>query len=269
MRFLLLIVCLFPVLLYGQRHNFLSRSELGFLAGGSYYIGDLNQTHFQHTKPAGGLIYRFNVHSRLSLRANLLFGSVQASDAESHSASRRNRNLSFQSKIAELGAGVEFSYLPFQLGHSKYKGTAYILAEFALAKINPMADYNGQLVALRPLGTEGQGTSESSHSRYMLTQLTIPIGAGAKFSIGEHTCIYFEYGIRFMFTDYLDDVGGSRYADPTVIANQNGPMAAALSNRSLDGNRYGQRGNPVTRDWYAFFGAGISFRLGRVSTCWH
>jgi opacity protein-like surface antigen len=252
---------------HSERHNGWSRSELGILFGGSYYIGDLNQKHLKNTHFAGQLMYRYNVHSRLAIRGNFTYGFVEGSDQDATRTIFLNRNLSFQSKIYELGTGVEFTYLPFEIGSKRYRGTAYLLAELALARINPTTMYNGQQVELQPLGTEGQGTSLSDRSKYSKTQLTVPLGIGARFTISENVGFNIEYGIRFMFTDYLDDIGSYRYVDPVALQAANGPMAAALSNRTLDGTHFGQRGNPTTRDWYAFFGAGISVRLGGKNPC--
>ena len=253
----------------GQRATKLSRSELGFMLGGSYYIGDLNQRHFKNTHLAGGILFRYNIHSRLAWRSNIMYGSLEADDADAKRDIIVNRNLSFQSNILEVGTGLEFTYLPFEIGHDQYKGTAYLLAEIAVMRMNPTTEYNGDEVELQPLGTEGQGTSQSSRGNYPLTQLAIPLGVGFKFSLGKNVALNLEYGIRFLFTDYLDDVSSYRYVDPTVLQAENGPIAADLSNRSLDGSRFGRRGNPATRDWYSFFGAGVTFRLGRPSTCWH
>jgi hypothetical protein len=252
---------------FGQRSTWASESELGFMLGGAYYIGDLNQEHFRNTHLAGGLLFRYNIHSRLAWRTNFNYGFVEASDAEASRDILVNRNLSFQSELFEFGSGFEFTYLPFKLGQGTYRGTGYLLAELALVRINPTTDYNGEQVELQPLGTEGQGTSLSSKGNYPLTQLAIPLGVGLRFSLGKNASLNFEYGIRFLFTDYLDDVGAYRYADENVLLAENGPIAADLSNRSLDGSRFGRRGNPATRDWYSFFGAGLSFRLGRPGTC--
>lgn len=252
----------------GQRQTKLSRSEIGLMLGGSYYIGDLNaMKHFKNTNLAGGILYRFNIHSRLSFRANFTYGSVEGYDSDASRDVLVNRNLSFQSELYELGSGIEFSYFPFQIGHDRYRGTAYLLAELALVHINPTTEYNGETIELQPLGTEGQGTSASDKSNYALNQLAVPLGIGFRVSLGKRASIGMEYGIRFLFTDYLDDVGGYRYADPAIIAAENGPIAAALSNRSLDGSRFGRRGNPASRDWYSFFGATLTFRLGDPSKC--
>ncbi len=249
-----------------QFHTGASRSELGIMLGGSTYLGDLNQfIPFKRTHPAGGILYRYNVNPRMAVRVNATYGTVSAVDAESTEPLNKQRNLSFYSDIYEVAAGVEFNYFPFQLGHDRYRGTAYILAEIGLFRMNPKTEYNGSMVALRPLGTEGQGTSLNSKKHYSLTQLCIPLGVGAKLSLGRRAGLNFEIGIRKTFTDYLDDVGADGYADPEVLAAESGPLAAALSNRS--GDRYGRRGNSATKDWYIFAGAMVTFSLGNPAKC--
>ena len=212
-------------------------------------------------------MYRYNVHSRMSVRANVTYGRVSASDAQSTEALNRQRNLSFHSDIFELAAGVEFNYFPFQLGHDRYKGTAYIVAEIGVFRMNPKTNYNGSEIALRPLGTEGQGTTLNSKKHYNLTQVCIPLGVGAKFSLGPRAGFNLELGIRKTFTDYLDDVHAENYVDPEILAVESGPLAAELSNRS--GDRYGKRGNASTKDWYLFGGVMFTFSLGDPVSCWH
>lgn len=263
---LLIVNCLNSI---GQYHTNLSKSEIGVFGGGSYYIGDLNPVgNPLNSQLAAGLVYRYNIHSRLSFRANFTYGKVVGDDALSSDLLLKNRNLSFRSDIWELGAGVEFNYFPFQLGHDRYKGTAYILAEIGMFKMNPQGNNNGEWVDLQPLGTEGQGTPLGSANRYPLYQLCIPIGFGARISLGKAASLSIEYGLRKTFTDNLDDVRLNSYTDPVELAELNGPLSAQLSNRSLDGNRYGKRGNTATKDWYAFFGASLTFRLGRPEICY-
>ena len=255
---------------WSQFHNGKSRSEIGVLIGGSYYNGDLNHfVPFKNVNLAGGLIYRYNIHSRVSFRANLTYGKLEGSDADSKQALYQDRNLSFTTDIYELGAGVEFNYFPFQLGHDRYKGTAYLLAELAVFRMNPKAiSDNGTEVELQPLGTEGQGSPLSSKRQYSLTQIAIPIGVGAKISLGDAAAINFEFGIRKTFTDYIDDVGSNGYIDQNLLAAENGPLAAEMSNRSLSGSRFGKRGNASTKDWYVFSGVMFTFRLGKPTKCY-
>ncbi len=268
LRSIVFILLILPLSVLGQQQNFRSKSELGVMLGGSFYTGDLNQFRlFYNTHVAGGLVYRYNIHSRLSFRANVLYGTVSASDADAKLSLLVNRNLSFQSNIYEVAAGVEFSYFPFKLGSDKYKGTAYLLAEIGLFHMNPKAMYNGDWVELQPLGTEGQGSSLSSKRNYSLTQLSIPLGVGCKLSLGKRASLSLEYGIRKTFTDYIDDVKANTFVDRGALEQENGSVAAALANRNINGDDYGKRGNAVTKDWYTFFGAMLTFRIGKPNLC--
>ena len=262
----LLIACVFNA--SAQFHTAASRSELGLMLGGAYYIGDLNRFgHFKGTQPAGSLFYRYNINTRVSFRANLSYGNVVGDDAWAKEEVLVNRNLNFKSDIFELGAGVEFHYMPFQMGSKRYRGTAYFLLQLAMFRMIPKTNYDGEWVHLRPLGTEGQGSDLNSKGHYSLVQMSIPIGLGFKLALGKSVSIGIEYGIRKTFTDYLDDVKMDTYVDPVALAAANGPLAAQLSNRSMDGDRYGKRGTAATKDWYAFFGLTLTCKLGNPKKC--
>jgi len=268
MRSLFFVILILPFLSLSQRATTGFKSEFGLLVGGSNYIGDLNQFNpFYNTQLAAGLIYRYNVHSRMTLRANFTYGALKADDADAENEVHNNRNLSFESRIFELAGGLEFNYFPFQLGHDRYKGTGYLLAEIGIFHMNPMTEYNGDMIELQPLGTEGQGSSLSTKENYSLTQLCIPLGVGFRISIGKKACLNFEYGIRKTFTDYIDDVGSDTFVDEDQLAQENGPIAAELSNRNLNGSRYGKRGTSATSDWYSFCGVMFTFRLGKPGVC--
>jgi len=267
-RYFFLLFLLLPEILIAQRANNRSRSELGFMVGGTYYIGDLNQFgHFKNMDPAGALLYRFNIHSRLALRFNAMYGSVQADDKDSRYSQLRNRNLNFKSDIWEVAGGLEFNYWPFQIGHPRYKGTAYFLIQIAAFHFNPKTIYNGQEVVLQKVGTEGQGTALGSKNKYIRTQVSLPIGLGCRFSLGKKMSFGIEYGIRKTFTDYIDDVGSNSYLASADLAAASGQIAANLGNKSLNQSRYGARGDASTKDWYAFVGMSLTIRLGKPSKC--
>jgi len=240
------------------------------MIGGSYYIGDLNQFgHFKNTNLSGGFVYRYYLNSRLELRASLLYGQIDAADSESDIAIHQTRNLSFQSDFWEGAAGIEFNYLNYKLGDMKYFFTPYMFIELGVTRINPQAEYEGELIDLQPLGTEGQGSSLNSKDPYSLTQIVIPFGVGIKLNVTKRMAISLEYGIRKTFTDYLDDVGGS-YVNTDALLLENGNLAAQLADRSLgEGRAYGSRGNGSTNDWYSMFGAMLTFSLGKPSKCFY
>lgn len=256
---------------WSQSENFRSRSSFGFMVGGSYYIGDLNQFHhFRRTKLSAGAIYRYYVNSRIALRGTLRYGTVEGYDSDANNEIQQARNLSFQSEIYEVAGGLEFNYKNYKLGNSQYFFSPYIFIDIGVFRMNPQTEYNGEMIDLQPIGTEGQGSSLSSRKQYNLTQLVIPLGVGFKVNIGEKAAISFEYGIRKTFTDYLDDVGGGNYVDPELLAQENGDIAARLSDRSLTANpMVGSRGNGETKDWYSMFGIMLTFSLGDPDKCFY
>lgn len=266
----ILILIILSSSVFSQRENFKSRSSLGIMAGGSYYIGDLNPyKHFQNTHISGGLIYRYYINSRIELRGTLMYGKVSASDANSSIEVHRLRNLSFQSRIYEISSGIEFNYKNYKIGDTKYYFTPYMTIGLGIARINPSRMMNDELIELQPLGTEGQGSALNNKDPYSLTQLVIPLGIGFKINIGERSAISFEYGIRKTFTDYLDDVGGN-YIDQVDLTVQNGNLTARMADPSFDEfDAVGPRGNPTTKDWYSMFGITLTFPLGKEGSCYY
>jgi hypothetical protein len=253
-----------------QQQNNRSRSEVGVLGGGSYYIGDLNvKNHFKNTELAFGGIYRYNVNPRFALRSNFTYGKLNASDSDSKLDIYKNRNLSFQTDFYELASGVEFNFVPYQTGHKIHRVTGYIVAQIGVFRINPQTEYNGALIDLQELGTEGQGTVLSDKDLYSKTQICVPVGLGSKFSLSKNVSLSLEFTVKKTFTDYIDDVGRSRFVDRDQLSELNGPLVGELSNRNLNGSKQGFRGNPSTNDWYFVFGAILAVRLGPPNKCYN
>ncbi len=249
-------------------------TELGIFIGSSYYTGDLNPSgHFNRfTRPAGGLLYRVNLNPRISAKAVASFGIIEADDSYSRNDAHVNRNLSFKSKVMEFAVEGEFNFLPYVTGSKKLAlTTPYVFGGVAVYHFNPQGFYDYRWYNLQPIGTEGQGSAFSNEKTYSLTQFSIPFGVGLKINTARVVSINFEWGIRKTFTDYLDDVSG-KCADPGLLASEKGPIAAALSDKSLTqegGSNAGrQRGNSYTKDWYAFAGVIIAFKMkSREAQC--
>lgn len=262
--------------LIGQ--SFGEKSELGFLIGGSYYTGDLNRMgHFRELSEAGGVLFRYNLNPRVAIRSTVLVGQIKGDDANSKVSYYQNRNLNFQSLLVEGSFGLEFNYLTYVTGRTigqRYWYTPYMIVQLAGFYFNPKAMLDDNLYELQPLGTEGQGTSLSNKRNYRRFQPSIPIGLGLKINLSKKVQFSLEYGIRLTFTDYLDDVSGT-YVDRIELAAINGEIAATLSDRSLNpmgnsGRNTGmRRGDGVFNDWYAFFGAGLTIKLGQRPKCWN
>lgn len=243
-------------------------SEIGVFLGGSYYIGDLNPlAHFnQFTKPAGGIVFRYNFNPRLAARANAFLGAIEGQDSFSNSSAQQQRNLHFKSTIAELSAQLEFNFLNYKIGDDRQLFSPYIFFGLAGFKFNPQAKINNNWIDLQPLGTEGQGLPNGATKRkYKLLEISIPFGIGIKTNLSKNIGMTVEWGMRKTFTDYLDDVS-KRYYDPAVLAVKRGATTAQLSDPSIGtdpnfSNVGRQRGNPTTKDWYAFAGIGLTVKL--------
>ncbi|MBP6390135.1 MAG: PorT family protein [Flavobacteriales bacterium] len=266
MRLALLIVLLLP--LQGLRAQV---SELGITGGVTYYIGDINPyKHYPaRMKPMGGLLFRYNFGSRYAVRAQALYGTLEAFDSDSPDSLQQLRNLSFRANIFELALLGEINFFHYRAGGKDGRSwTPFVFAGLCYFRANPRAQLDNTWYDLQPLGTEGQGgTSEDGGgSLYKVDQVGIPFGAGLKFALGKRVDLQLEWGLRRTFTDYLDDVSGT-YADPEQL----NPLAAELSDPSLDAaitDRTGQaRGDTQTRDWYQYTGLSLSVLLTKFTEC--
>ncbi len=265
LAFLMISSFLMTISSYGQAYK--TATEIGFFGGGSYYIGDLNsKKHVAYSQPAVGLVYRYNLSTRHSIRATAFYGKIKAADADAENQAQQMRNLSFESPVLEIAVGYELDLFHYRITDMKYPISPYFFYQVAYTRINPQTNYQGNMVDLQPLGTEGQGTSQSSKSNYSLNQFTLPLGIGVKMNLRKGLAISLEYGIRKTFTDYLDDVSGN-YVNRDVLRTENGPLAAELSNRSIDGSTGLNRGNPVNKDWYAFYGVMLTFKPFNRNVC--
>ncbi len=256
------------------------KSELGLMAGVSYYNGDLNRkSQFKLPGFAFGAFYRHNFNNHFSTKLCFLYGTVQGADSLSANIEQINRNLSFKSVVAEFSAQIEINFLPFVAGDRKTPFTPYIFGGFGVFKFNPKAyidagtytingtNYvvdNSGWYALMPLGTEGQGTVYRPEAKkYSLTSFSVPFGLGLKFNIASGIGFGVEWGMRPTFTDYLDDVS-TTYADPIALRSEYTDVSAVLSDRSknsTESNVDRQRGNSTTKDWYSFMVATLSYSI--------
>jgi len=262
------IILLFVFSLSSTYAQYKPNQEFGFLGGAGYYTGDLNPTHFNNLRVAGGITYRKNFDRRFSFKSSALYTNVYADDANSSDPIKVNRNLHFKSDIIELSGQVEFNFLPYETGNSLYSWSPFIFTGVSIFNYNPKAEASdGQWYALQELGTEGQGTTSfQNRSKYSLTQLSVPFGGGVKIGVSDNFNIILEYGLRKTFTDYIDDVSTTYAGIPSEFTN----IAIELADRSIDGPQASgiARGDETTKDWYSFSGITLSFKLqGKTKGC--
>lgn len=251
------------ILCFGLISN-AQRSEIGGMFGTSFYMGDLNpSTLFPNFKPCGGILYRYNFDSRWALKANILFADVEASDLTTNSG--YSRNLSFRSPITEISAQVELNFFELYNIPARNHFSPYIYVGIDVFSFNPQAQLNGVYYDLQSLGTEGQGLIEDFQP-YSLVSMAIPFGMGLKLNAGKHVSFGLEWGMRYTFTDYLDDVSGV-YFDNETLKIQKGNLVAQFADRSDIIHEAGtQRGNSKTKDWYSFAVFTMTFKIGNEDT---
>ncbi len=250
-------------------HATAQRIHVGLFGGASAYNGDLTSKIFPKKVTNGvvGFTLNYEATDNLFVRAGVAYTIVGGADVYNDKVGIKNRNLSFETKILEFSAMGEYNLL--NLYDNRY--TPYAFAGLAVYTFNPY-DYNlaGQKTFLKPLSTEGQGLSGYPDIKpYNLTQLAIPIGGGVKFALNDDLRIGVEVGLRYLFTDYLDDVSNN-YIDQADLLAAKGQLAVDMSYRGDEitgGNliypaKGAQRGSPKAKDYYYFAGLHLTYRLG-------
>lgn len=267
-RLTLIIILLFGITAKAQQ--FKPNTEVGVLLGASYYLGDLNTAHFYQSLPGAGLIIRKNIDQRFAYKAEAIYLNLMSDERNSSDTIAKNRGLHFKSPVYEISGQIEFNFLPYQPGNPLYTWTPFVYTGISIFHFNPKAENkNGEWVALQELGTEGQGTitwSDEDRQLYSLIQFAIPIGGGIKVAVNESFNIILEYGLRKTFTDYIDDVS-TTYPGPNSMGiwpSEMSQLAQEMSdptNNPQYNNAEKSRGNPEKKDWYAFAGITLSFKL--------
>jgi len=251
-----------------KAQQFKPNTEIGVLLGASYYLGDLNTTHFNQSSLAAGLVIRRNIDKRFAYKAELMYLNLRSDETNSEDTIAYNRGLHFKSPVYELSGQLEFNFLPYDPGNPLYTWTPFVYAGASLFSFNPQGENEiGEWVDLQPLGTEGQGTTlPNTDSKYSLIQFAAALGGGFKIAVSNTFNIIFEYSTRKTFTDYLDDVSGN-YVSSRPPEWSDNPDAEYLSDPDHNDDRvdypFGkERGNPDKNDWYSFAGVTLSFKLG-------
>ena len=200
--------------------------EFGLYLGGSNFIGDVGAPDYIAPKnlTIGG-IYKWNRSPRHSYRISLLFSELEGIDKNSDDPSRQIRGLEFNSQIIELSAGMEFTFLDFNLHKGGFVSTPYLYTGVTVTKHdNFFLANSGQL--------EPEGTESFAYG--------IPMVVGYKAAIAQHFVLAFEIGARYTFSDEID---GSV------------PDAEELQSRSF--------GNLNNNDWYTFTGVTLTYTFGK------
>lgn len=267
-----------------SRNWALNKKEVYFGISATQFLGDLGggpgigrtnsplDLDFPATRAGFNAGFRYRFAPRFSTKTNLNFFWVNGNDANTDNVVRNSRNLSFRSMVIELSQQLEFivwysdnvrSSRKMMNSYRNKSSQVYLFAGVGAFLYNPKAKYDGDWVALRPLGTEGQNMADGPDP-YKWYSFSVPVGIGFKTSINKFWRIGFELSYHKTFTDYVDDVSGSHYYDRAALAANN-PMSAVLTDRSVVNTNWWregqQRGNADDNDAFVMFNIHAIYNL--------
>lgn len=219
MRFYKSIVVFF-VLLSGSSIG--QNSDIGFLAGSGYYLGELNPSIqvVNKVRPALGIFYRKNINKRYAIRAGVNYAKLSATDKFSSTELSQFRQLSFSTDLYEGYGILEFNFIPYQINNYTTSAfTPYVFIGVAAFWVSPVVE--GGI-------TDLQKEDEVAPS--------IPFGLGIKFNFARNLGLGIEWGMRKTFSDQID----------------------GLSETYNSGY---QLSNTQNKDWYSIIGVTLNYKI--------
>jgi hypothetical protein len=245
--------------------------EFGIGIGAAHYFGDLNtRARLNRPKIAAGIFFRKNFGNYIAARIVANYAQLGYSDIyNTHNEFMLRRNLSFNTNVWELSLRGDFNFFRFLPGDPEFNFTPYVSLGIGVFSYDPYAYLQGQKYFLRPLGTEGQGSSlYPDRKPYSSMAICFPVGVGIKYAFNERFNIGLEITHRFTTTDYLDDVSKT-YVDPAVfppLPDGSPSPGALLSDRSYElgtpiGIKGRQRGVETNKDQFITAMIYFSFNL--------
>lgn len=216
--------------------QFLPYAEVGFGVGSSTYFGELAgyrkvKSLFTLPRWNAGIMYTRHFTPKVAARASFTYARITGDDYKYNVGdplklpAQFARNAHFRNDLKEFALVGIYQFVGDGRNSTKRVAlTPYIFGGLALLAHSPEARTpleldERQWVKLQPLGTEGQG-QPGYQKPYSLVTLAIPVGVGIRYKLNESFNLAAEVGLRYTFTDYLDDVGGSYPADPTLLTGQ-------------------------------------------------
>lgn len=268
----LFVICVFSAIAAGaQSQATVQEGEVGLSIGAAHYFGDINtKAQLNRPKMAMGIFFRKQFGNYIALRVAGHYAQLGYSDIYNKSNDyQRKRNLSFNTNIWELSLQGDFNFFKFVPGDEMYRFTPYVTFGVGAFSYDPYAYLYGQKIFLRPLGTEGQGSSlYPDRKPYGTMAICLPFGVGVKYSVNERINLGFEVVYRFTNTDYLDDVSKTYAPDafPQTLPDNTPTNWYLLQDRSYEtgdliGIKGRQRGFENQKDQYLMAEFTVSFNL--------
>ena len=199
--------------------------EIGVMAGGAYYMGDLNlANHFYSANPTLGVFAKYHFNSRVILRGGAFHTNLSARDRDFPSAFQQQRNHEFETGLIELSAQVEFNFMRFIIGQQRQDGFSPYLQTGLAFYVAPHAAKN--------IG------------------FAMPIGVGIKKNISPRMVLGAEWAFRRTFSDVLDGITGED------IRNNYDPNYSMPVDDFESGRQHAFR---YTNDWYVYAAVTLTY----------
>ncbi len=176
MKQILIICFVFFNLLFVKAQHY---TDLGIIAGGTYYMGEINPTrHFYSISPALGGLFRVNINKRYAVRLSGLYSGLKGNDNDFPSRVTPLRpRQSFNKQIVDFSGQLEFNFLPYITGEEKWLYSTYLAG--------------------------GIGCALSIGNKPFIT---IPFGIGLKVNLTTRLSSGCEWSFRKTFRDDIDNV---------------------------------------------------------------
>ena len=156
------------------------RMEIGAMAGGSFYMGDANQTLFRQTRPAFDALCRYNLNKRFTLKADLGVAGIAGTTVGNTDEYPGGTELDFARTLADGSLQLEFNFYEFGA-----------------------PDYTPGASRLSPYLTVGLGGLVWEDDGLKGTAL-VPFGLGIKYKLPNRFNIGLEWTGNLSFSDRLD-----------------------------------------------------------------
>lgn len=202
---------------------FAQRFEFGIGGGFSTYKGDLNPKLQPFlSRPGFQLIGRYNFSMAVVGRVNALLTSLVGDGSKSPNLYINTvKPNTFSTTLTEFSGLLEYNFFNYRNPKNRFIfGSPYLFGGPSIFIFSPSpAEKGGAVPAFQP---------------------SVLVGFGYKHQIGQYWNIGVEFGGRFTFTDYLDNV----------------------SDREVGTNM--QRGNIYDKDVYTFLGVNLTYTLKEI-----
>jgi len=168
------------IFIHAQENEY--RMEAGGLLGGSFYMGDANNSvPFKDLQFAGGAMARYVLNPHMAIKANLTIGKISGNTDDFENEYPGGKQVSFSRNIYDLGTQFEYNFRGYGIGQ-EYKGykrfTPYILG--------------------------GVGLTFAPATAKDVFTVNFPIGIGIKYKFAKRLNIGCEMTMRFSLSDNLD-----------------------------------------------------------------